>query len=83
MDGVRGSAVQLCSRFGIPFVRLRAAVPEEWFAGSVAHAVGRREGVSVESLSAHQDTLMEHLKLVLGAVGTCCSAGPENKARRP
>jgi hypothetical protein len=40
----------LATIFGLPFVRLRAALPEELFAGSVGQALGRRAGLSVRGL---------------------------------
>ena len=45
-----GSAFKLASVFGLPFVRLRAALPEVMFAGSVGRALGRRAGLSVAGL---------------------------------
>lgn len=36
VDWVRGSAVNFSSVIGLPFVRLRAAIPEEWFPGAPA-----------------------------------------------
>ena len=50
-----GSAVVLAGIFGLPFVRLRAALPEALFAGAVGQALGRRTGLSVNGLAATQD----------------------------
>ena len=49
-----GSGVEICSLLGFPFVRFRAAVPEEWFEGSVAEAIGRLEGLSVEAVESNR-----------------------------
>ena len=45
-----GSAMHLATVLGLPFVRLRAAVPECAFAGSVGQALGRQAGLSVHGL---------------------------------
>ena len=53
VGAVGGSCVEICRLLGIPMVRFRASVPEEWFEGSVAECVGRLEGLSVEAVE-HQ-----------------------------
>jgi len=50
-----GSAFHLATVFGIPFVRLRAALPEAMFAGSVGRALGRKAGLSVTGLQEARD----------------------------
>ena len=45
-----GSAMHLATVLGLPFVRLRAAVPECAFAGSVGQTLGRQAGLSVHGL---------------------------------
>ena len=45
----RGSGPVLARHLGIPFVRLRLALPEEMFHGAVGWAVGRPSGLSVAS----------------------------------
>jgi len=53
-----GTAVQLANALGVPFARLRAAVPEALVAGSVGHALGRRVGLSVTGLeAAHEENM--------------------------
>ena len=41
VEAPSGSALNLATVFGLPFVRLRAALPEVMFAGSVGSALGR------------------------------------------
>ena len=50
VEAPSGSAVHLAGIMGFPFIRLRAALPEELFEGSVAQSLGRREGMSVTGL---------------------------------
>ena len=52
LDAPSGSAVELCSIIGIPFVRLVTALPDELLACDMATALGRRVGLSVGGLSA-------------------------------
>ena len=53
-----GTAVQLAHALGVPFARLRAAVPEALVAGTVGHALGRRVGLSVTGLeAAHEENM--------------------------
>ncbi len=54
-----GSAFHLATVFGIPFVRLRAALPEAMFAGSVGRALGRKTGLSATGLvESAEDTIV-------------------------
>lgn len=43
VDRATGTAVNVAGIVGVPFVRLRAAIPEELMRGSVALALGRQE----------------------------------------
>jgi hypothetical protein len=45
-----GPAVHLSAVFGLPFARLRAALPDEWFATRFADALGRRHGFSAAGM---------------------------------
>ena len=54
-----GSAVQLAAVFGLPFVRLRAALPEALFSGSVGQATGRRAGMSAKGLEDEREENVE------------------------
>jgi hypothetical protein len=55
VEAPAGSAKALSGVFGLPFVRLRAAIPEEAFAGSIGQAVGRKAGLSVQGLADASD----------------------------
>ena len=60
----QGSAFALSAIMGLPFVRLRAALPEEFFAGSVGQALGRRAGLSAQGLQdARDDNIAAMLQL--------------------
>ena len=50
IDSPTGSAVRLAAIMGIPFVRLRAALPDEILTASMGDALGRRRGLSVTGL---------------------------------
>lgn len=56
---VQGSAVTLCQILGIPFVRFRAAVPSEWFSGSVAQSIGRKHGLSAAAVKDYTSQIRE------------------------
>lgn len=81
MGTVRGSAVTLCSILGIPFVRFRAAVPEEWFSGSVAQTVGRKRGLSAQGVQEYKFQIRERWEGLLGNVGGGCF-GPKKDLKR-
>jgi len=74
-----GSAVVLAGIFGLPFVRLRAALPEALFAGTVGQALGRRTGLSVNGLAETQDENYAALSELLESFS--CFGGP--RARIP
>ena len=77
VEAPSGSAMNLASVFGLPFVRLRAALPEEMFAGSVGRALGRRAGLSVTGLAENAEfdiTAMQQL-----AQAMTCFAPPAPK----
>jgi hypothetical protein len=50
IDAPSGSGVRLTAILGIPFVRLRAALPDELLTTTMGDALGRRRGFSVEGL---------------------------------
>ena len=52
VEAPAGSAVRIAWLVGIPFIRLRAALPEELLSGTVAQALGRKAGLSVAGLRA-------------------------------
>ena len=73
----QGSAFALASVMGLPFVRLRAALPEEFFAGSVGQALGRRTGLSAQGLQdARDDDVAAMLEL---AAALSCFGAPSAK----
>lgn len=47
---LRGGAVDCARMLGCPFVRLRAALPEDLLAGGVAESLGRRAGMAPREL---------------------------------
>ena len=59
-----GTAVQLASIIGLPFARLRAALPDEFFTSPLCAALGRRHGFSAEGMNAALDL---HRELLLNA----------------
>lgn len=66
-----GSALQLASAFGLPFVRLRAALPESAFTGSVGQGLGRRAGLSVGGLEQARDDNVAVMTQLLQALSCC------------
>jgi hypothetical protein len=67
----RGSVVELAAQLGLPYVRLRAALPEELVSGAVGQALGRRNGLSLAGMEEAQDdhdAVMVHLLQAL----RCC-----------
>ena len=72
----QGSAFALSSVMGLPFVRLRAALPEEFFDGSVGQALGRRAGLSVNGLQEAREDNIQAMKQ-LAAAFSCCGPAPQ------
>ena len=72
----RGSAFALSAVMGLPFVRLRAALPEEFFGGSVGQALGRRAGLSVHGLQEARDANVLAMSQ-LAAAFSCCGSRPQ------
>jgi hypothetical protein len=67
VEAPSGSAVHIAGILGFPFIRLRAALPEELFAGTVAQALGRKAGMSVSGLAdAREDNLTIFMQLKAG-----------------
>ena len=56
-----GPAVEMSVVFGMPFARLRAALPDEFFVADLTAALGRRHGFSASGMQAstrwHRDLL--------------------------
>ncbi len=72
-----GSAFQLAGAFGLPFVRLRAALPEALLEGSVGQALGRRDGLSVQGLADARDDNMAVMGQLARSLACCCGGGAE------
>ena len=73
-----GSAVEIAGVLGFPFIRLRAALPEELFDGSIAQCLGRQAGLSVAALAdAREDNLNVVQRLKEGM--SCFSCGPASQ----
>jgi hypothetical protein len=78
-----GSAVAMCTVFGMPFARLRASLPDEWFAdddakpsggSAVAAALGRRHGFSRAGMTSALQLQAELLR---------AGGGSSSRERRP
>jgi hypothetical protein len=87
---VSGPVVELAAVIGVPYARLRCAIPEELLAGDMAHMVGRSAGLSVSASEASKDAhnaLMKELHGggggggggALGSGGGCCA--PRSRVR--
>ena len=59
-----GSAIEIATILGFPYIRLRAALPEELFAGSVAQSLGRRDGMSAAGLLAAREENLEVMQML-------------------
>jgi hypothetical protein len=77
VEAPRGSAMELASIFGLPLVRLRAALAEELLPGSVGQALGRREGLSVQGLADAQEDNMDAMRQL--ALGFSCFGAPRSQ----
>ena len=76
VEAPSGSAVLMAGAMGFPFIRLRAALPEELLAGSVAQSLGRRDGMSLAGLEeAREDNIAVMTQLRRSM--SCFACGPE------
>ena len=69
LDALSGSGVVLAARLGLPFARLRASIPDELMATTLANAMGRKRGLSVAALDEDvvaQAQLMRRLSVLGG-----------------
>ena len=73
-----GSAVEIAAVLGFPFIRLRAALPEELFAGSVAQSLGRKDGMSATGLLAARDENLAVMQVLKHGM-SCFSCRPADK----
>ena len=75
---VTGSAVRLARLVGMPYVRLRCAIPEELLPGELAHVVGRSEGLSMAANAQLSGDIHSLVAAALGSgTGTACLCGPK------
>ena len=75
-----GSAVVLAGVFGLPFIRLRAALPEALIAGTVGQALGRQAGLSAHGLAEARD---ENFAALSELVKSMSCFGPHGLSRIP
>ena len=67
LDSLSGSGVVLAARLGLPFARLRASIPDELMVSTLAHALGRKRGLSITALGEdveEQAQLMRRLSIL-------------------
>lgn len=60
-----GVFASISRMMGIPFVRIRAAIPEELFRGSLVEAIGRTHPLSAAAMRAHMPEQMQRLRTLL------------------
>ena len=73
---VTGSAVRLARLIGMPYVRLRCAIPEELLPGDLAHVVGRSEGLSMTANAQLSGDIHSLMAAALGSgTGVACLCG--------
>jgi hypothetical protein len=77
----RGSAVVISAIIGMPFARLRAALPDDLVLSTMASALGRRSAFSVAGMSAALPAQKRLLRW-LSAVGRRAPREPEEDAPR-
>ena len=83
VEAPSGSAVSIAGEFGFPFLRLRLALPEELFAGSVAQSMGRRDGFSVRGLQDARDENVAVMKQLQRTMSCFSSPDPTARAQIP
>jgi hypothetical protein len=67
VDSLSGSGVVLAARMGLPFARLRAAIPDELMSTTLANALGRKRGLGIAALDEDLD-LQVHLTRRLSSI---------------
>ena len=75
VEAPSGSALRITGVMGFPFIRLRAALPEELMAGSVAQSLGRRDGLSVTGFVESRDENIA-VMMALRRSMSCFARGP-------
>ena len=61
LGAVPGNLMEIARIIGVPFARVRCAIPEELCAGVTAQMVGRKDGLSASSIESHADERMRLL----------------------
>ncbi len=74
VEAPSGTAVEIAGVLGFPFIRLRAALPEEMFEGSVSQCLGRQAGLSIAGLAGARDDNL-HVAQTLRKGMTCFACG--------
>jgi hypothetical protein len=76
LDTLAGPAANAARLVGMPYIRLRAALPEELLpGGSVATATGRACGLSAAAVEANSRDYLR--SLALPSAGVCCGAAAD------
>jgi hypothetical protein len=63
---VHGNLIEIARAIGVPFSRLRCALPEELCAGVTAHCSGNTYGLSAKSIEEHADKRLALLRRLIG-----------------
>ena len=74
-----GTAIEIATVLGFPFIRLRAALPEELFAGSVAQSLGRKDGMSAAGLLAAREENLEVMQMLKRGMSCFSCRGQDAK----
>jgi hypothetical protein len=76
VEAPSGSAVLIAGVMGFPYIRLRAALPDELFAGSVAQSLGRRDGLSIAGLVESREENIAVMTMLLNDMSCFKTCGP-------
>ncbi len=63
---VHGNLIAIARAIGVPFSRLRCALPEELCAGVTAHCSGNTYGMSAKNIEEHADKRLALLRRLIG-----------------
>ena len=76
VEAPSGSGVEMAGIFGFLFLRLRAALPDELFPGSIGQSLGRKYGLSVSGLQEAHEENMAVMDLLQAGLTCVSCAGP-------
>ena len=83
VEAPSGSAMTLSRIMGLPFIRLRCALPDELFGlATVGQALGRREGLSLQGMTDARDDNIAAM-MELARFMACCGAGARAAEKIP